>query len=84
MTWIAKLGQSIQFVAFFAHAGVAALVVEHSTWPQTTAIGILVLAGIKEFWFDAKYETSPRQTFYDNLGDFAGYLAGAGLGLLLR
>lgn len=89
MSWlsdkIAQLGQNAQFVAFFAHAGVAALLVEHlpgHAWWWLT--GMLVYAAGKEFWFDATYEKNPPQTFWDNLEDFIGYAIGAVLGYFLR
>ncbi len=42
------------------------------------AWGVLALAtGIKEFWYDARYERDPVQTWQDNLMDFTFYQAGA-------
>lgn len=87
--WIASIGQNIQFVAFWAHAGVGALVIRmlykyHPSWSFYPAI-VLVLGGaIKEYVFDAKEETNPPQTFWDNTEDFIGWLAGAGIGWWLR
>ena len=79
---IALIGQSIQFVAFFAHAGVGAFAVEHLPH-RVVAGGILILAGaIKEFVFDAREEVNPPQTFMDNLQDFGGWLTGAVLGMM--
>jgi hypothetical protein len=83
--WVAALGQNIQFVAFAAHAGVGALAIltlseyapQFGSWP---AIVLIVGGGIKEFYFDAKYETNPPQTFTDNLEDFVGWGLGALLG----
>jgi len=81
-SWVSKLGQSMQFVAFWAHFGVAALVVEH-TPHHSLMVGIVAaLAAVKEFWYDAKYETNPPQTFLDNLEDWLGWTLGAILGLL--
>jgi hypothetical protein len=84
MNWVSKLGQNIQFVAFFAHAGVAALLVEHlpgnALW---WALSILVIGGGKEYWYDAKYEQNPPQTFWDNTEDFLGYAVGALAGYAL-
>ncbi|HYX20484.1 MAG TPA: DUF1653 domain-containing protein [Thermoanaerobaculia bacterium] len=40
---------------------------------------VAVAAAIKEFWYDARYEL-PKQTFGDNLMDFAFYALGSGAG----
>ena len=77
--WVADTGQSIQFVAFWAHFGMAALVVEHlsRTLPGLTLTAVVVLGGLKEFIFDADEETMPPQTFMDNFQDWLGWTAGA-------
>jgi hypothetical protein len=73
-SYIAKIGVNPQFIAFNAHAWFAYSVVK--TFPFAgVAAAAAVLAALKEFWFDAKYEV-PAQTFTDNLEDFAGYCAG--------
>lgn len=72
------------YLAAMAHIGWAAfltaLVNGHANpalYPfLTTAV---VLAGLKEFWFDARYEL-PKQTAWDNWSDFLEYLVGLGLG----
>lgn len=72
---VASLGTDIQFVAFWAHFGVAYIVVSYlpSWW---TAGAIALVAGVKEFVFDARQE-KPKQTFLDNLEDWIGYVLGA-------
>lgn len=45
----------------------------------TWASGIMVYAAVKEYWFDARYEKNPPQTFWMNTQDFIGYVAGAWL-----
>lgn len=82
---VASVGQNIQFVAFWAHLGVAALLVEHLPdngldW----ALLICLAAGLKEYWFDAKYEHDPPQTFMDNTQDFIGWATGAIIGYVFR
>ncbi|HKM83867.1 MAG TPA: hypothetical protein VJY15_23290, partial [Candidatus Acidoferrum sp.] len=79
-TWIAGLGKNIQFVAFFAHLGVAALVVELIPFHLYAKLAVLVAGAVKEFYFDAKYETDPPQSFADNLEDWFGWAIGAALG----
>jgi hypothetical protein len=78
MNLISKLGQNAQFVGGCAHFFFAGYVVFalHS-YALATAIVITAGASVKEFWFDAKYETAPPQTFVDNLEDFLTYAAGA-------
>ena len=45
---------------------------------------IVVGGGVKEYYFDAKYEKDPPQTFADNTQDFIGWALGPLLGWLLR
>jgi len=81
--FVAKLSQNIQFVAGVAHFFCAAYAVSHSGHYRYYAAGaFVVLGGIKEFYFDARDEVSPPQTFVDNLEDFVGWLLGAAVGLL--
>jgi uncharacterized membrane protein YedE/YeeE len=80
---ISTLGESLQFVAFCAHAGVAAyLLKEFPSARWWLAGGIILFAVGKEFWYDATYERNPPQTSADNWQDFAGYVVGVGIGLL--
>jgi hypothetical protein len=72
-------------LAQFGHAGIPyglllTLDKFHSPlfWP--VAIGIMVFALVKEFWYDAKYEL-PKQTFITNLIDFSFYALGVGLAI---
>jgi hypothetical protein len=75
---IAKLGQNIQFVAACAHFFFAGyLVLLFPSHALLVAVGITVYASIKEFVFDARYESNPPQTWTDDIEDFAGYVAGA-------
>jgi hypothetical protein len=84
--YVAATGQGIQFVAFFAHAGVASFVVEHLSFGHYGIAALLFLAGggVKEFYFDARYEQDPPQTFMDNLEDWSGWAVGAVLGYFLH
>lgn len=86
--WLATIGQNIQFVAFWAHLGVAAIVTiaaYHFTADGTyVAAAIVSGAAIKEYYFDAKYEKDPPQTFVDNTEDFIGWALGTLVGWLLK
>lgn len=39
-----------------------------------TIIVLMLFAGVKEFWYDAKYE--PNQTLWDNIWDTVSYFGG--------
>jgi hypothetical protein len=83
MNWIAKLGQNMQFVAGCAHLFSAAYVVSHSGSHRLTVAVLIVLgAAVKEYWFDAREEHNPPQTFWLNTQDFVSWALGAGIGLL--
>jgi len=86
--WLAALGQNAQFVAFFAHLGAAetlTILAFRFTRFGWGVVGLIILgAAIKEFYFDAKYEKDPPQTFWDNFQDFIGYALGTVVGWLLR
>jgi len=85
MNLIARLGQNPQFVASFAHAGVAFILVEHLPGnPLYWALGMTAYALVKEYYFDPKFETNPPQTFWDNTLDFATYMIGAWSAYLIR
>ena len=77
---ISNIGTNPTFIAFNAHCwfAFAALV----TWGDPVGFPVLLaVAAVKEFWFDANYET-PKQNFLDNFTDFTGYLVGLGLGYI--
>ena len=81
---IAKIGTNPYFIAFNAHCWFAfafmAFTFQLDSVFRWIIFGLgIIIAGIKEFWFDANYET-PKQTFVDNGTDFLGYLSGLLLG----
>lgn len=78
-SFIAKTGTNPAFVALNAHCWFAFAVVR--TLGAWALVPVLLLAAIKEFWFDATYEV-PKQTFWDNATDFGGYALGAVLAVL--
>ena len=75
--WIAKKGMDSEFIAGNAHCWFAFSVVTvfGHAW---VGLPFLALAAVKEFWFDANFET-PTQTAEDNLIDFGTYLLGVSL-----
>jgi hypothetical protein len=78
--FIAALGENPAFVAFNAHCWFAFSVVyvlaSHGVPELPLAAIVCLVAVVKEFWFDARYEQNPPQTFWDNLDDAAGYAVG--------
>jgi hypothetical protein len=46
-----------------------------------TFSAIIVLASIKEFWYDMKYEIDPKQTWSDSIMDFSFYILGGLVGI---
>ncbi len=76
-------------IAQFGHAGIpygALLTLDkynHSTWFWALAAGMVVFAGVKEFWYDANYET-PKQPFMNNMIDFSFYCLGVSLAVLVH
>ena len=80
---IARVGSNPVWIAANAHFWFAfsGMLIFHGSW---VALAVLLLvAAVKEFWFDATHETTPPQTAMDNITDFIGYAAGAGVGVLI-
>lgn len=76
---IAATGENPKFIVANAHAWFAFFVVASlSHWLPVALVilACLMLAAVKEFWFDLRYEATPKQTIMDSLGDLAGYVAG--------
>lgn len=46
------------------------------------SLTFVILAAVKEYWYDASFETPP-QTFTMNTTDFLGYVVGIVIGLLV-
>jgi hypothetical protein len=65
-------------LAFFLLA-FAVKILPFMQWPF--AVVAVILAGVKEFYFDMKYE-SPPQPFAGALQDFSGYMIGIGLSIV--
>lgn len=86
--WIAKIGTNNYWVAANAHFWFAwALVTTFNVSfgvRITLVVVIALLAAWKEFYFDARFETAPKQTSFDNWTDWAGYTGGALLGLAFK
>jgi hypothetical protein len=76
---IGKIGTNPTFIAFNAHWGFAFALL--AFFPSITlAIVILILAAVKEFWFDEKYEVD-HPIWPVGIGDFLGYVCGIILGI---
>lgn len=87
--WIGTTGENQLFIDFMAHGGISGFFVLLSAapvFPRGTlymVAGIAyIVAAIKEFWFDLKYEANPKQTLLDSERDFAGYFTGITLALI--
>lgn len=81
--WIAKIGENPKFIAFMAHSGFACSVVLAFKGKWWIVVAGIMLALIKEFYWDRKFEQTPPQTFLDSLDDFTGYMVGIGVALLI-
>lgn len=78
-SFVARVGSNPQFVAFNAHWGCTTIFLAAlHKWAHPPMLplilGVVLAAGVKEFWFDAREEAD--QTFLDNLEDFLGYMVG--------
>jgi hypothetical protein len=74
-SFIARVGTSPSWITDNAHFWFAYAVVltSRQAW---MVLPVILLALVKEFWFDAKFEV-PKQTFADNMTDFLGYTLGS-------
>ena len=79
-SFVAKTGENPNFVAFMAHFGfgffVMAILSRLGILVWLSAPACIIVAAVKEFWFDLRYEKTPPQTVRDSAMDFAGYLPG--------
>jgi hypothetical protein len=88
-TFISAVGSNPGFIAWNAHWGFAFFVViaamhfRHPGWFWPVIGACVVLAAVKEFWFDKHFELSPAQGFGDNLIDFCAYMSGLGAAIAL-
>jgi hypothetical protein len=76
-TRVAFYGTNVQFLANVGHFTVPYAVI--ATFPRAKwwlLAGFVAYAAVKEYYFDARDEV-PKQTFWDNTEDFAGYCLGA-------
>jgi hypothetical protein len=83
ISFIADTGENPNFVAFMAHSGVAFFVMTLAHGSYTAAAICIGAALAKEYGFDLRYEKNPPQTVKDSTLDFAGYLTGIVLGLVM-
>jgi len=84
---VANLEESENFIAFNAHCWFAfsllyfLYTLHHWTIVITVPLA-LIISALKEFMFDAQYETNPPQTTKDNIMDFVGYVSGIALAIV--
>lgn len=79
--FVARIGTSMQFVAFNAHWGVTYAVLHFGSRVASLwiLIAVVLVAGaLKEFILDARNET-PQQSAKDNWQDWLGYATGCAL-----
>ncbi len=84
---LAKLGQSQAFVTAMAHMwfayAVIATEVHFGVNVWLLILPCVLLAALKEYGFDLRYETNPPQTVWDSTQDFLEYLAGIALAVIV-
>ncbi len=84
---IAKLGQSQVFVTAMAHMwfayAVIATCVHFGTSAWLLILPCVLLAALKEYGYDLRYELNPPQTVWDSTQDFLEYLAGIGIAVVV-
>jgi hypothetical protein len=86
---ITDVGSNPKFIAWNAHWGFSFFVViavmhfRQPSWFWPVIAACVVLAAIKEFWFDKHFELAPPQCFTDNRIDFCAYLSGLGAAIAL-
>ena len=79
ISFISRIGENPKFIVANAHTWFAffAIAILVKFLPLWLAFSVcLLIAGVKEFWFDLRYETMPKQTFLDSLTDFVEYIVG--------
>lgn len=85
--WIARIGESPDFVTAMAHAWFAYAVIATcahfglTIW-VATPVALLLIAW-KEYFWDLRYETAPKQTVWDSTQDALEYVAGLALACLV-
>ena len=84
---VATVGQSPAFITSMAHAwaafGIVAICAHWglTLWVSTPAA--VILLAWKEFYFDLRHETAPKQTWIDSTQDAIEYAAGIALAVLI-
>jgi hypothetical protein len=82
-SWMAS--QSFDTQCAHVLAGYSVIMTARLFWPRhvrLTAFIAVLTAGLKEFFYDARYEL-PRQTWKDNTLDFSMYCLGITIGCLV-
>lgn len=85
-SWIGKIGENAKFITAQAHIWFACAFV--LAWPNHMmrlygAAAVAVVAALKEFWFDLRFEQSPPQTLADSALDYLEYCIGIAIAVCL-
>ena len=82
-----KIGEMPAFITAMAHCwfafSVLAVAARYGLTFWVAVPVFVLLAAVKEFWFDLRFETTPPQTIFSSTEDFAEYLLGVVLAILL-
>jgi hypothetical protein len=79
--------KSVAYLAQMSHvlAGYSILITANLLWGKLgmflTLIPLIILVGLKEFWYDLRYE-EPKETMMDSIFDASMYGLGATLAIL--
>jgi hypothetical protein len=82
VTAFANFTESTMFITAMAHFWFAwALVMTFPHW--YVLLGLIIVAAVKEYVFDLRFEQSPPQTIWDSTTDFIEYTTGGIFAYLL-
>lgn len=81
--YLAQVGHFLGGLCLMLLATLAAIIWGHRDVIPCATFGVgLLLAGVKEFWYDMKYEL-PKQTWADSGMDFCFYALGGMVGVTI-
>ncbi len=84
---VGKIGEMPAFITAMAHCWFAfsflAVAARYGLTLWVAAPLFVALAAAKEFFFDLKFETTPPQTIFSSAEDFAEYMLGVLLSIVV-